>query len=65
MLLVLPPLPLLGAVGVIASLVYLAMQTRQNSFAVRTSNYIQRNTQMCGFVGALVLQRAFYPQVSV
>jgi hypothetical protein len=41
---------LLGAIGVIASLVYLATQTRQNSSAVRMSNYMQLNTQLGSFV---------------
>ena len=43
----------LGATGVIVTLVYLAIQIRQNSAAVRLSNYWQLTAQLSEFTNQL------------
>ena len=43
----------LGAIGVIVTLAYLAIQIRQNSAAVRFSNYWQLTAQLSEFTNQL------------
>jgi hypothetical protein len=45
---------LLGAIGVIASLVYLAIQIRMSRSVVRTSNYLQLNAQSADLIARIV-----------
>jgi hypothetical protein len=44
---------LLGAIGVIASLVYLAIQIRMSRSVVRTSNYLQLNAQSADLIARI------------
>jgi len=44
---------MMGAIGVIATLAYLALQIRQSGVATRTSNYWQLTSQMRDFMAQL------------